>query len=83
MIVLGRNVDADVYGNVRAGGLKLSLFDVADATNARELDSYVAGSVGSDSLALYDDKAFLFDSGKNLLAIPAFNRVRFRQSGLF
>ncbi len=71
LIVLGRNTETDVYGNVRAGGLKLSLFDVGDVANARELDSYVAGSVGSDSLALYDDKAFLFDSGKNLLAIPA------------
>lgn len=71
LIGLGRDTNLDAYGNVRTGGLKLSLFDVHDANNPRELDSYVAGGAGSSSLALYNHKAFLFSLDKNLLAIPA------------
>lgn len=71
LIGLGRDTQTDVYGNVKVGGIKLSLFDVSDANNPSELDTYVAGGTGSDSLALYNHKAFLFSRDKNLLLIPA------------
>jgi len=71
LIGLGQDTNIDVYGNVRLGGLKLSLFDVRDPNNPRELDSYVVGDSGSSSLALHNHKAFLFRRDKNLLAIPA------------
>ncbi|MBI5037570.1 MAG: beta-propeller domain-containing protein [Candidatus Kerfeldbacteria bacterium] len=51
-------------------GLKLSLFDVSDVTNLKEVDTYEFGDAGSDSIALTDHKAFLFDKEKNLLVIP-------------
>ncbi|HQL34536.1 MAG TPA: beta-propeller domain-containing protein [bacterium] len=71
LIGLGQDTTVDAYGNVQIGGLKLSLFDVSDPTNPRELDSYVAGGAGSNSLALSNHKAFLFSRDKNLLVIPA------------
>lgn len=71
LIGLGRDVRTDVYGNVKNGGIKLSLFDVTDPTSPQELDSYIAGEPGSDSLALDNHKAFLFSKDKNLLVVPA------------
>ena len=51
-------------------GLKLSLFDVSDVNNPVQMAKYVIGDRGTDSLALSDPKAFLFDRSKNLLVIP-------------
>ncbi len=56
-------------GNWNAG-LKLSLFDVSDVKNPKEIDNYVLGDRGSSSVALNDHKAFLFLKEKNLLVIP-------------
>lgn len=74
IIGFGRDVTVSSGGSVRNAGLKLSLFSVKDPTNPQELDSYVIGEAGSDSLALDNHKAFLFDFNKNLLAIPAYVR---------
>lgn len=71
LIGLGRDMKTDVYGNVQSGGIKLSLFDVSDPSSPKELDSYIAGEAGSDSLAITNHKAFLFSKQKNILAIPA------------
>ena len=70
LIALGKDTSSDAYGNVVTGGIRVSLFDVSDLNNPLELDHYVAGAAGSNSLALYDHKAFLFDKNKNLLALP-------------
>jgi inhibitor of cysteine peptidase len=51
-------------------GLKLALFDVSDIENPIEIDKIVIGDRGTDSPALYDHKAFLFDREKGLLVIP-------------
>jgi len=50
--------------------LKLSLFDISDVKNPREIDSYILSGERSDSIALRDHKAFLFSKKKNLLVIP-------------
>ncbi|HZJ41381.1 MAG TPA: beta-propeller domain-containing protein [Candidatus Saccharimonadales bacterium] len=76
LIGFGRDVTVSSSGSVRNAGLKLSLFDVKDPTNPQELDSYIIGEAGSDSLALNNHKAFLFDHDKNLLAIPAYVREK-------
>jgi len=54
----------------RVQGLKLSLFDVSDVNNIKEIDTYEMGDSGSDSIALNDHKAFLFSKDKNLLVVP-------------
>jgi uncharacterized secreted protein with C-terminal beta-propeller domain len=51
-------------------GVKLSLFDVSDVENPKEISKYSIGDRGTDSYALDDHKAFLFSKSKNLLVIP-------------
>jgi uncharacterized secreted protein with C-terminal beta-propeller domain len=51
-------------------GLKLSLFDVSDVNAPKEVAKLIIGDRGTSSEALYDPKAFLFDSSRNLLVIP-------------
>lgn len=51
-------------------GVKISLFDVTDVTEPKELAKYEIGDRGTESPVLSDHKAFLFDKEKNLLVIP-------------
>ena len=51
-------------------GLKMAVFDVSDVTNPIELHKIVIGDRGTDSYALRDHKAFLYDKEKELLVIP-------------
>jgi len=51
-------------------GLKIALFDVSDFENPIEVDKLIIGDRGTDSPALYDHKAFLFDREKELLVLP-------------
>ncbi|MFA5031020.1 MAG: beta-propeller domain-containing protein [Patescibacteria group bacterium] len=67
--LIGFGKEADENG--RTKGLKISLFNVADPANLKETATYTIGDAGSDSIALYDHKAFLFSKEKNLLVIPA------------
>jgi len=71
LIGLGKETTENEWGGVTTKGIKLSLFDVADVANPKEIDKYVLGDSGSDSIALSDHKAFLFSKEKNLLVIPA------------
>jgi uncharacterized secreted protein with C-terminal beta-propeller domain len=51
-------------------GIKMAMFDVTDVTNPVEMYKVVIGDRGTDSYALNDHKAFLFDKEKNLLVVP-------------
>ncbi len=51
-------------------GVKMAVFDVTDVENPRELHKVVIGDRGTDSDALHEHKAFLFDKEKNLLVVP-------------
>jgi len=51
-------------------GVKISLFDVSDVSNPREISKLEIGDRGSDSPVLWDHKAFLFDKSRNLLVMP-------------
>src|SRR3989339_219866 len=79
MIGIGKDTDVNEWGGVTTRGIKLSLFDVSDVSSPKEIDTYVMGDRGSDSIALYDHKAFLFSRDKNLLVIP----VSLQNSGEF
>ena len=70
LIGLGKDTGESELGGLSVKGLKLSLFDVADVKNPKEIDTYIMGDSGSDSIALRDHKAFLFSKEKNLLSIP-------------
>jgi len=51
-------------------GVKISLFDVSDVGNPKQISNYTIGDRGTDSPVLKDHKALLFDKSKNLLVIP-------------
>jgi inhibitor of cysteine peptidase len=71
LIGLGKDTYENDNGGVRTKGLKLSLFDVSNIAEPKEVDTFTIGDAGSDSVALNDPKAFLFSKEKNLLVIPA------------
>jgi inhibitor of cysteine peptidase len=66
--LIGVGRDATEQGIMK--GMKLSLFDVSDFENPREVSTYFIGERGTSSEAIYDHKAFLFDREKDLLVIP-------------
>lgn len=67
--LIGLGKEADSEGGI-IGGVKLSLFNVSDVKNPKEIDKYVLGDRSSDSIAINEHKAFLFSKDKNLLVIP-------------
>ena len=70
IIGIGRETAENQWGGVSTLGLKLALFDVSDVNNPAMIDKVEIGVAGTDSEALRDHKAFLFDRSKNLLVIP-------------
>jgi len=70
IIGVGKETATNDWGGVSTRGVKLALFDVTDVTHPVQVDKVEIGDSGTDSAALYDHKAFLFDKGKNLLVIP-------------
>lgn len=67
--IIGLGMDADENG--RTTNLKISLFDVSDVSDPKEISKYAFGGRGAYSYALHEHKAFLFDRDKELLVIPA------------
>ena len=70
IIGIGKETATNDWGGVSTRGLKLALFDVSDVEHPKQIDKVEIGDAGSDSAALSDHKAFLFDRAKNLLVIP-------------
>jgi uncharacterized secreted protein with C-terminal beta-propeller domain len=70
IIGVGKETADNQWGGTSIKGVKLSLFNVSDVNNPNQLDQYEIGASGTDSEALRDHKAFLFDRKKNLLVIP-------------
>ncbi len=71
IIGIGKETGTNDWGGVSTKGIKLALFDVTDVEHPKQIDKVEIGDAGSDSAALTDHKAFLFDKSKNLLVIPA------------
>jgi inhibitor of cysteine peptidase len=70
IIGIGKETEGNEWGGISVAGLKLALFDVTDVNNPCLVDKVEIGDAGTDSEALRDHKAFLFDKDKNLLVIP-------------
>ena len=67
---VGKDTTTNEYGSEVPGGIKVSLYDVSDFSNPKEIDKYIIGTQGSDSPVLYDHKAFLYSASKNMLVLP-------------
>ncbi len=63
--ITGRQFDFAWYQ-----GVKMAIFDVSDVNNPKELHKVVIGDRGTDSEALHNHKAFLFNRQKELLVLP-------------
>lgn len=70
-IIIGIGRDATESG--RQEGLKISLFDVTDVSNPKEIAKYVSDAKYAGSTAEWEHKAFLFSKDKNLLVIPVYS----------
>ncbi len=71
LIGVGKETEEAAYGDFAwYQGLKLSLFDVSNVTEPKQMDKTVIGDRGTSSQVLSDPKAFLFDNSRNLLVIP-------------
>ena len=71
VIGIGKETVAAEWGDFAwYQGVKISLFDVSDVENPKELAKYEIGDRGTDSPVLRDHKAFLFDKTRNLLVMP-------------
>ncbi len=70
IIGIGKDTEQNQWGGISTKGIKIALFDVSDVKNPKQVAQYIIGKQGTDSEALYDHKAFLFDKEKNLLVIP-------------
>ncbi len=80
LIGIGQDVNASIDANkvetpgdvyyTAVLGLKVSLFDVSNVANPKEISSIVIGDTGTTSEALTDPKAILFDASRNLLVLP-------------
>ena len=73
--IIGVGKEATEQG--RAQGVKIALFDVSNVQNPVEISKYEVGKEWSDAFqsysdseALYEHKAFLFDKEKELLVLP-------------
>ncbi len=51
-------------------GIKMAIFDVSDVENPVEMYKEIIGDRGTESEALHNHKAFLFDKDKELMVIP-------------
>ena len=54
-----------------SNGLKMSIFDVSDFSNPKEIHTIKIGARGSYSELLYNHKALLIDVEKGIIAFPA------------
>jgi uncharacterized secreted protein with C-terminal beta-propeller domain len=70
LIGFGKDTYVDDNNNVRTKSLKLSLFDVTNPVEPKEIDTYITGGVGSSSEVLNDHKALLFSKQRELLVLP-------------
>ncbi len=66
--LLGIGMDVDETGTTTEG-VKLSMFDISDPSNVKEVDKYVLEDTYSSSV-FYDYKAALVDVKKNLIGFP-------------
>lgn len=71
IIGIGKNaVDAPETSFAWYQGLKIAVFDVSNVEQPKELWKTEIGDRGSDSPALHDHHAFLYDASRQLLALP-------------
>lgn len=70
VIGIGRDTKLNDEGWVQRLGVKVALFNVADVSNPTVADDLVIGDARTQSVALHNHKAFLFDDNRGVMVIP-------------
>ena len=75
LIGFGKEVNAESANNERLTwdmlmGMKISIFDVSDLKNPKEIHKTVIGDKGTDSEILRNPKALFFDAERKLIGFP-------------
>lgn len=69
LLGIGMDVDEDGF---TTNGVKLSMFDISDSSDVKEVQKYVMENVYSSDV-LYDYRAALIDVEKNIIGFSAYN----------
>jgi uncharacterized secreted protein with C-terminal beta-propeller domain len=70
LIGIGNDTKANQYGGEQRNGLKISMFDVSDPLNPKEVQSLPFGEPYSYSEILQNHKSLLYLKDKNLIGFP-------------
>ena len=69
--LIGIGIDVDEETN-RVKGMKISLFDISNITDIKEISAITIGGPGTWSPILHDHKAFMINNEKGYFAIPIY-----------
>lgn len=70
IIGIGYNVKDNGYGGVTNETVKISMFDVSDLSNPKEIFTKSLGEGYSYSNVTYDHKLLMYDKARNLMGFP-------------
>ena len=70
IIGIGYNVEDNGYGGYYNDNIKMSMFDVSDLENPKEIFKIDIGDSYSGSSIMYEHKALFFDKSKDLIGFP-------------
>ncbi len=70
IIGIGYNTKSNGYGGVTKGSMKMSMFDVSDLENPREMFNISIGQAYVDSEIIYNHKALFYNKDKELIGFP-------------
>ncbi len=70
VIGIGRDTNQNMFDATEDAGIKISMFDVSDFENPREVQSIIVGDQSTDSAGLAEHKSLLIDDSKRILSIP-------------
>ena len=81
IIGIGQNTETTNYGNTINTNMKMSMFDVSDLDNPKEIFNVEIGEESANSSITYDHKALFYYKEKNLIGFPVSTYDKTRESG--
>ena len=72
IIGIGYNTESNGYGGVRNTTLKMSMFDISDLENPKEIFNVSIGNEKSSSEIINEHKALFYNKQKNLIGFPVY-----------
>lgn len=72
IIGIGYNTESNGYGGVRNTTLKMSLFDISNLENPKEIFNVSIGNEKSSSEVINEHKALFYNKQKNLIGFPVY-----------